>query len=149
MSSAYHPQTDGQTEVVNKCLEGYLRLYGQPPPLHIPYVAKDSNVEVVDRTLQVREQTIQLLKFNLKKAQDRMKSQADKRRSEREFKEGDWVYLKLQPYRQLTISKPMHEHPVFHVSKSSMSLMMFHNDGTLSRVYDADGLIAATPYKLI
>ncbi|GKD74313.1 retrotransposable element Tf2 [Tanacetum coccineum] len=32
-----------------------------------------------------------------------MKSLADKHKSDREFEEGVWVYLKLQPYRQATL----------------------------------------------
>ncbi|GMI95803.1 hypothetical protein HRI_003249600 [Hibiscus trionum] len=138
-STAYHPQSDGQTERVNQCLETYLRcmsgerprewkdwlhlaewwyntnfhsairttpyqaLYGQPPPIHLPYVAGESLVAAVDRDLQHREAAIQMLKFHLKRAQDRMESQADKGRRECEFQVGDWVFLKLQPYRQQTV----------------------------------------------
>lgn len=40
-------------------------VYGQPPPLHLPYLAGESKVDVVDRSLMAREETIHMLKFNL------------------------------------------------------------------------------------
>lgn len=33
-----------------------------------------------------------------------MKYYADKQRTEREFEEGDWVYLRLKPYRQMSVA---------------------------------------------
>lgn len=45
------------------------------------------------------------LKEGLGKSVNRMKGQYDKHRREEEFQPGDWVYLKLRPYRQQTISQ--------------------------------------------
>ena len=79
-------------------------VYGQSPTLHIPYLAGDSKVEAVDRSLSVREECIRMLKFHLERAQRRMKQQADKHRVDRVLEVGDLVYVKLQPYRQQTVA---------------------------------------------
>nr|GEV50468.1 reverse transcriptase [Tanacetum cinerariifolium] len=86
-----------------------LIVFGQTPPLHNPYVAGESVVENVDRSLQARENAIEMLKFYIKRVQDRMKKYADLKRSEREFKVGIWVYLKLQPHRQVTLRQVAHQ----------------------------------------
>jgi hypothetical protein len=137
-STAYHPQSDGQSEAVNKYLENYLRcmvgdkpkewvewlplaqycyntsfhhstrvtpveaMFGYSPPKLLAYLPGTTLVEAVDIQLKQREQVLQLLKENLQRSQNRMKRYADLRRTEREFKAGDWVYLRLQPYRQVS-----------------------------------------------
>lgn len=83
----------------------YEALYGQTPPLHLPYISGATPIASVDRTLQHREAMRKVLKFHLSRAQDRMKQMADKRRSKREFQVRDLVYLKLQPYRQHSLLK--------------------------------------------
>ncbi|GJT08301.1 gypsy/ty3 retroelement polyprotein [Tanacetum coccineum] len=63
----------------------YEVLYGQTPPIRIPYVSGESRVDSVDRTLIAWEEVVRALKFHIKMTQDRMKSQADKHISERQF----------------------------------------------------------------
>lgn len=79
-------------------------LYGQPPPLRIPYVPGHSVEKGVDRNLITREFKAEFLKFHIARGQQRMVSMANQHRTDREFEQGDWVYLKNHPYRQLTIS---------------------------------------------
>ncbi|KAL0330121.1 UNVERIFIED_CONTAM: Retrovirus-related Pol polyprotein from transposon [Sesamum radiatum] len=101
MSSAYHPQSDGQTERINQCLENYLG-YTIPNLTIGPYL-QNHHIEV-EELIHERFKFLRLLKDNLHQAQQRMKLCADKRITEREFEVGDKVFLKLQPYRQTSVS---------------------------------------------
>ncbi len=141
MSSAYHPQSDGQTERLNRCLETFLRcmcsqhpqrwcrwlahaewwyntnfhsalgttpykaLYGREPPVYMTANLGLSSIEEVQDWGRERERIHKDLRENLLKAQNRMKQFADRHRREKEFKVGDAVFLKLQPYRQKTVAE--------------------------------------------
>ena len=79
-------------------------LYGyKPVPLPLgPYV--DTIIPAAAQLLQERMRVSGSLKDHLTKAQQRMKFFADQQRTERSFAVGDWVFLKLQPYRQQTVA---------------------------------------------
>jgi len=49
--------------------------------------------------IEHQQKVLQLLKDNLTMAQNCMKQQEYKHRSERSFEVGDWVFLRLQPYK--------------------------------------------------
>ncbi|XP_075086342.1 uncharacterized protein LOC142169045 [Nicotiana tabacum] len=81
----------------------YEVVYGQKPPPLLPYQPFDSHIDVIDRSLQEREAILRSLKAHLEKAQHIMKVQADKSRIDRSYQVSDWVFIKLQPYRKLSL----------------------------------------------
>ena len=83
----------------------FMALYGYQPPSITSYLRENSKVHVVEHHIEHQQQVLQLLKDNLVLAQNRMKQQADQHRSERSFDIGDWVFLRLQPYKQMSLKK--------------------------------------------
>eukprot|EP00253_Pinus_taeda_P002763 PITA_02763 len=66
---------------------------------------ENSKVQAVEHHIEHQQQVLQLLKDNLVLAQNRMKEQADQHRSERSFVVGDWVFLRLQTYKQMSLKQ--------------------------------------------
>jgi hypothetical protein len=75
-------------------------VYGQNPPSVLSYFPGVSKVQAVDQMLTVREAILRTLKENLVMAQNHMKQHEDQGFSERQFVEGDQVFLRLQPYKK-------------------------------------------------
>ena len=144
MSLAYHPQSDGQTEVMNRVVEQYLRAFvhsrpatcrrylmwakwsyntsihlgmqmtpyevtfGKPPPSIPQYISGSSSVDAVDEFLSNRKEMFASLRKKLLKAQDTMKHFVDHNRRDVEFKVDDWVFVKLRPRRQVSVTGDSH-----------------------------------------
>jgi hypothetical protein len=79
-------------------------VYGREPPTLMSYVPGTSKVAAVEQLLVDRDNIIREAKEHLKEAQARMKKIYDQHHQEREFKVGDCVYLRLQPYRQMSVA---------------------------------------------
>lgn len=78
-------------------------MYGKPPPSLPFYTTGTSMVEVVDNILVTRATIHQTLTRRLQKYQETMKRMADSHRRDLSFQVGDWVYVRLRPYRQTSL----------------------------------------------
>ena len=89
-NNSYHSSID---------MSPFEALYGKPcrTPLCWSEVGERVLVgpEIVDETTQ----NIQVIKANLKAAQNQQKSLVDKHATDRVYKVGDWVFLKLSPWK--------------------------------------------------
>ncbi|GJY19032.1 putative reverse transcriptase domain-containing protein [Tanacetum coccineum] len=103
MSTAYHPQTDGQSKRTIQTLEDMLRAcvmdFGKGWDRHLPLTevgdAQLTGPEIVHETTK----KIIQIKKRIQAARDRQKSYADRRRKPLEFKVGDKVMLKVSPWK--------------------------------------------------
>ncbi|GKA18281.1 putative reverse transcriptase domain-containing protein [Tanacetum coccineum] len=84
MSTAYHPQTDGQSERTIQTLEDMLRAY-------VIDFRNELIYETTEKIFQIKQR--------IQAAHDRQKSYADMRRKPLEFQVGDRVMLKVSPWK--------------------------------------------------
>ncbi|XP_050909677.1 uncharacterized protein LOC127123509 [Lathyrus oleraceus] len=78
-------------------------LYVRKPPSLLPYPAGKSNIQSLDEILSNKSRILRVLKENLTRARNRMVQQENLHRKDKSFAVDQWVFLKLQPYRQSSV----------------------------------------------
>ncbi|GJU99005.1 putative reverse transcriptase domain-containing protein [Tanacetum coccineum] len=109
MSTAYHPQTDGQSERTIQTLEDMLRAcaidFGKGWVNHLPLVEFSYNnsyhasIKAVPFEALYGRKCRSPIKQRMQAARDRQKSYADLKRKPMEFQVGDKVMLKVSPWK--------------------------------------------------
>ncbi|GKC34461.1 putative reverse transcriptase domain-containing protein, partial [Tanacetum coccineum] len=107
VSTAYHPQMDGQSERTIQTLEDMLRacvidfgaLYGRKCRSPVLWAKIRESSLIGPELIQEMTDKVVLIKEKLKAARDRQKSYADDRRKPLEFEVGDRVMLKVSPWK--------------------------------------------------
>ncbi|XP_057432432.1 uncharacterized protein LOC130725200 [Lotus japonicus] len=170
MSSAYHPESDGQTEAV----------YGRKPPVLTRWAIGETRVEAVQRELQDRDEALRQLKLHLARAQERMRSYANVKRRDLSFEVGEWVFVKLRAHRQQSVVSRVHAklaapyfgpylilarvgavayrlqlsdgsrvHPVFHVSVLKRAIGSYSVDSELPDNLDGEEQPTGQPRSIV
>ncbi|PRQ42384.1 putative nucleotidyltransferase, Ribonuclease H [Rosa chinensis] len=134
-STAFHPQTDGQSERTIQTLEDMLRacslqfkgswdkhlalmefaynnsyhssigmapyeaLYGKQCRTPLCWDEVGERQLIGPEIIEITTDKVKVIRERLKTAQSRQKSYADKHRKHLEFQVGDWVFLKLSPWK--------------------------------------------------
>ncbi|GJW45927.1 putative reverse transcriptase domain-containing protein [Tanacetum coccineum] len=102
MSTAYHPQTDGQSERTIQTLEDMLHAYvidfGNGWERHLTDEVEDPQLTGPELIHETTEKIVQI-KQRIQAARDRQKSYADVRRKPLKFQVGDRVMLKVSPWK--------------------------------------------------
>ncbi|GJR30812.1 putative reverse transcriptase domain-containing protein [Tanacetum coccineum] len=100
MSTTYHPQTDGQSEMLRTCVMDFRKGWDR----HLPLIEVSYNniyhksIKAAPFEALLWEKIIQI-KSRIQAARDRQKSDADVRRKPLEFQVGDRVMLKVLPWK--------------------------------------------------
>ncbi|MCO5582524.1 hypothetical protein L7F22_036422 [Adiantum nelumboides] len=107
-SSSYHPQTDGQSEIVNSAFAYSNTIHSstgkvpfeivgarKPPPM----VKVMDDVFEAHKFVEDLDLAYQQIQQAIQKAQEKQKKTADKHRRRLHFREGDWVLLRFEKAR--------------------------------------------------
>ncbi|KAL0541563.1 hypothetical protein IC582_021616 [Cucumis melo] len=84
-------------------------MYGRTPSTLIFYGDRETPNATLDEQLKERDIALGALKDHLHVAQEKTMSYADLKRRHVEFEEREMVYLKIRPYRQVSMRKRRNE----------------------------------------